>query len=507
MLSLKTLLKDTAVYGISSMLGRLLNWLLTYVYVRVLLQEEMGQMSNLYAWVAVLMALITYGMETTFFRFVNKSDRPREVYATALMIVGVNALVFVLLFTYYLDPIICFLGYESLGEQSTLMLKVLGGIIALDAFCAIPLAYLRYAQRPWRFMLVRISFVLFTIVATLGLFYLSPLIGSSPLWLHSLREKALLSIFGINLLASILQFVMLIPTFGFARWSIDRHLIRQMLSYASPILFLGLIGVFNTQIDKIIFPLLFADPSQGQVQLGIYSACYKIAVIMLLFTQAFRYAYDPFVFAKAKEGEQVAKGAYAQSMKYYVYFALCIFLAVLSLMDILKYFVTPEYYDGLLAVPLVMFGQLMFGVYFNLSLWYKLTDKTIWGTLLSLIGTVVLLLWIVLGASSLGFMACAWGLVCSNVLMVLLSYLLGQRYYPISYPLKHIGLFTLLAIVLGIIQMYLGDIYAEESLYIRLSLKLLIFITFVVLLACVEFPLGSIKMRLCSKLSKRINEL
>lgn len=505
MAGLKSLVKDTAVYGLSSMVGRFLNWLLTYVYVRVLSQGEMGQMTNLYAWVAVLLVLITFGMETTFFRFINKSDKPREVYGTALGFVALNALVFLGGAIYFAQDIALLLGYntaEALGT-ATYTLKILSFIIALDAVASIPLAYLRYAQRPWRFMFVKMSFVAFTIVATLGLFYILPKLSPSiaeGLGLES--SNALVIIFGINLLGAILQLLMLCPTLRYARLRLDTYLLKEMLRYASPILLLGLVGAFNNQIDKILFPLLYEDPTIGKAQLGIYSACYKIAVIMVLFTQAFRYAYDPFVFAKVKEGETAAKAAYAQSMKYYIYFTLFIFLGVVSTLDVLKFFVTPDYYTGLPAVPIIMLGQLMFGVYFNLSVWYKVTDHTHWGAILSIIGTVVLVLWIVLGVKSLGFMACAWGLLCSNALVMLISYWLGQRYYPINYPLRRIAFFTLLALSIWGVEWAWDQLYTGDKLLIQVGTKLALYAIFVGALAYKELPWAELKQRL-PKSSKR----
>ena len=212
-------------------------------------------------------------------------------------------------------------------------------------------------------------------------------------------------------MANIIQLILLTPELGESGRKFDFPLLKEMLHYSWPILLLGLVGAFSNQADKILFPMLFSDPVEGDTQLGIYGACYKLAVIMVLFTQAFRYAYDPFVFAKEKEGGDVAKSAYAQSMRYYVIFTLFIFLGVMSTLDVLKYFIDGAYFAGLPAVPLVMIGQLMFGVYFNLSLWYKLTDRTLWGAILSIVGSVVAVLFIVLYAEEWGFMACAWASV------------------------------------------------------------------------------------------------
>ena len=231
--------------------------------------------------------------------------------------------------------------------------------------------------------------------------------------------------------------------------------------------------------------MLFSDPVEGDTQLGIYGACYKLAVIMVLFTQAFRYAYDPFVFAKVKEGGDVAKSAYAQSMRYYVIFTLFIFLGVMSTLDVLKYFIDGAYFAGLPAVPLVMIGQLMFGVYFNLSLWYKLTDRTLWGAILSIVGSVVAVLFIVLYAEEWGFMACAWASVVSNGVIMLASYFLGQKYYPIRYPLKAIAGYSLLTAVLYAIEQVIAT-YAHLGQFASIALNLCLLLIFVLVVLKIE---------------------
>lgn len=472
MSTLRSLVKDTAIYGLSSMFGRFLNWLLTYVYARVLMPEEMGQMTQLYSWTAVLLVLLTYGMETTFFRYVNKSERPMLVYGTSLIMVGASSLIFALAGLLGLSQISEWLGFS--GEAGQLLVGALIIISALDAFCAIPLGYLRYAQRPWLFMAVRMGFVLFTIAATLCAFYLLPesLVG---------QTDKLAIILGINVLGCVLQLLMLLPSLGKAEWRFDARLSKEMLVYAMPILLLGLVGIFNTQADKLIFPRLLPTMEEGNIQLGIYATCYKIAVIMVLFTQAFRYAYDPFVFAQAKEGGEKAKEAYALSMRYYLLFTLFIFLGVMSTMSLLKHFITPAYYAGLPAVPLVMLGQLMFGIYFNLSLWYKLTDRTYWGAILSVLGAASSVLWIVLGAESMGFMACAWASLGSNALIMLISYMLGQRYYPINYPLKAMLGYSALALGLwGAEEAFAQALQPSEELALSFNLAMLALFTLVV---------------------------
>ena len=487
--TLTSLIKDTAVYGLSSMFGRFLNWLLTFVYVRVLLPEEFGQMTNLYAWTAILMILLTYGMETAFFRFANKHEQPADVYTTTLWSLGISSLLFVLLGWMFLDPLAASL---HVAEHKDL-LSCLLIIVASDAFMAIPLGYLRYEQRPWWFMTVRMSFVFSTIILTLFAFYGVPALSEYVPLLSELqpRAHALQYIFGINLVSNGLQFILLLPTLRKATGHFDASLLREMLRYALPMLLLGLAGNFNNQADKILFPLLFDDPHYANGQLGIYGACYKLAVVMVLFTQAFRYAYDPFIFAEKKKGEEAARRAYSSSMTYYVLFTLFIFLAVMSYIDVLKLLIAPAYYPGLTVVPWIMAGQLMFGVYFNLSLWYKVTDRTHWGAILSIVGCALTVLLIVLLAPRYGFMACAWASVVANGGVMLISYTLGQHYYPVSYDLRRLALYTLLTIILYGMQWGIANALPEAPL-LRMLFNTLLLLIFLGIVYRYEVPKGTL---------------
>ena len=487
--TLTSLIKDTAVYGLSSMFGRFLNWLLTFVYVRVLLTEEFGQMTNLYAWTAILMILLTYGMETAFFRFANKHEQPADVYTTTLWSLGISSLLFVLLGWMFLDPLAASL---HVAEHKDL-LSCLIIIVASDAFMAIPLGYLRYEQRPWWFMTVRMSFVFSTIILTLFAFYGVPALSEYVPLLSELqpRAHALQYIFGINLVSNGLQFLLLLPTLRKATGHFDASLLGAMLRYALPMLLLGLAGNFNNQADKILFPLLFDDPHYANGQLGIYGACYKLAVVMVLFTQAFRYAYDPFIFAEKKKGEEAARRAYSSSMTYYVLFTLFIFLAVMSYIDGLKLLIAPAYYPGLTVVPWIMAGQLMFGVYFNLSLWYKVTDRTHWGAILSIVGCALTVLLIVLLAPRYGFMACAWASVVANGGVMLISYTLGQHYYPVSYDLRRLALYTLLTIILYGMQWGIANALPEATL-LRMLFNTLLLLIFLGIVYRYEVPKGTL---------------
>ncbi len=483
---IKSLAKDTLVYGLSTISVRLLNWLLTFVYVRALPSTaDFGIMTNLYAWVAIVMILLTYGMETGFFRFINKSEQPRVVYSTALWSLGTTSTLFVVLGLLFIGPLSAALGYPSHREYVGMLVV----IVALDAFMTMPLAYLRYAKKPWRFMQVRLSFILLSIVFTLlALFGLPWLYERSPesvSWLYR-PGRELYFIFAINLLCNVIQLAMLSPYFRRAGRAFDPQLLRQMLKYSWPLLLLGIAGSFNNQADKILFPLMFDDPAEGRAQLGIYGACYKLAVIMVMFTQAFRYAYDPFVFSKTNAPEEESKAAYADAMKYYIISGCFIFLGVMAYMDLLKLFLSPAYYAGLKVVPLVMIGQLMFGIYSNLSLWYKVSDKTLWGAIFAFSACTITVLIIVLGTRHYGFMACAYASLISNGLVMLASYLIGSHYYPVPYHLRNALVYALVSALLFAL-IYAMEQYLQVGLGLRLLLNSVVLIIFAVLSYKLDF--------------------
>lgn len=493
---MKSLLKDTMVYGISTVLGKFLNWMLTFLYARVLLIPQFGSMSNIYAWTAILMIVLTYGMETGFFRFVNKSEEPRKVYSTALWSLGITSFLFLLLIWMLLPKISVFL---QIGDHSEYVF-VMAIVVALDAFMSIPLAYLRYACRPWRFFFVRMTFIGITVLSTFVLFVVVPYIFPTTVcegsFLHI--DNRLSLVFYINLGANIVQLLMLMPEIRKAGLHFDKSILKKMLSYSLPILLLGLAGSFNNQADKILFPKMFQDISHGNYLLGIYSACYKLALVMVLFTQAFRYAYDPFIFAQTKNDPDSSKKGYSISMKYYIISTLLIFMGIMTSMDFLKYFVPSSYYDGLVVVPYVMAGQMMFGIYFNLAVWYKVTDRTVWGAVLSLVGCSITSLIIYLFAFRYGFMACALASVVSNAVIMVLSYVLGQHYYKIDYQLPLIAKYVVLTFVAYMLQFF-SDRYIGGVVSIVFKWLILLLYICVILFMEIKYD-GSMKI-LLSKIS------
>ena len=442
---MKRLAKDTAIYGLSSIVGRVLNWMLVPVYTRVLESPaEYGIVTNIYGYTALFLVVLTYGMETGFFRFVNGKEEkaPALVYGSALYSVACTSLLFIAGVWFFLSPLSAAAGYEARPEY----LGMMACIVAVDAFCCLPFAWLRYADRPLRFATVKLMSILANIL--LNIFFLIGCPAISAFrpeltgWFYR-PDYGVGYILAANLFATALTFAVLLPEIvpGF-RAGFDLRRLRMMLRYSFPILLLGIAGILNQTVDKILFPLLFDDVACARAQLGIYGACFKIAVVMVMFTQAFRYAYEPFVFAKNKAGDN--RDACAAATKYFIFFSLLIFLAVMFYLDMLKYFVDGRYFSGLSVVPIVMLGELFFGVYYNLSVWYKLTDRTHWGAWFSAAGCLLTIAVILGFAPRYGFIACAWASFASNLLMMLLSYFIGQRRYPVRYDLR--AVFTAAAV-------------------------------------------------------------
>ena len=459
-IQMKILAKETAIYGVSSIVGKFLNWMLVPLYTYVLQQQsDYGIVTNLYAWTALLLVVLTYGMETGFFRFVNKeSENPQTVYSTSLITLFTTSLLFAVACVVWQTPIANALGYPTHSE----FIALLGITVAIDAFASIPFAYLRYRKRPLQFAALKLLFVFLNIALNLFFLVLCPkiqdwsIIGS---WYDP--SYGVGYVFVANILATAIQTVCLLPAVlkGFkgskgskgSKGIFSWGLLKQMLKYSLPLLVLGVCGIMNQTLDRILFPF-FYEGADAQTQLGIYGACFKVAMVMMMFTQAFRYAYEPFVFAKHKDRESVA--AYADAMKYYIIFSYMILLGMIFYLDLLKFIIAPSYWEGLKVVPVVLWTYIFQGVYFNLSFWYKLTDKTQWGAYFSLIGVVITFGLQAVFVPRIGYMASAASSTVCYLVIMLLSYIIGRRHLEIPYDLRRIGIYT--GIVIAILAGYYG---------------------------------------------------
>lgn len=479
---MKSLAKDTALYGLSSIVGRFLNWCLVPLYVRTMPETDMGIHSNLYGYVAFLLVFLTYGMETGFFRFINKEDeKSRTVYSTTLFSIGSTSLLFIISCLVFLTPISNALGYQSHPEYILIMAITVG----IDAFLTIPFAMLRQKKMAARFAALKLIVIFITILLNIFFLVICPAIYKSAPSLIDWFYKPNLGVgyvFISNLLATIINFVLMLPYLTGFKYKIDLGLLKRMLQYSFPLLILSIAGILNQTVDKMLYPLLFEDKTEALRQLGIYGACFKMALIMNMFTQAFRFAYEPFVFAK-KDTDDTS--TYAEAMKYFIIFSLIIFLGVMFYMDVLKYFLTPKYFEGLIVVPIVMIGYIFFGIYFNLSFWYKLADKTYYGAVFSSIGCIITIIIVVVFVPIYGYIASAWASLICNAIMMLLSYFVGQKYCPIEYNLKKIFFYFGLAAVLYIA----GILLPIENTALRLFIRTILLVIFLLIVIKKDLPL------------------
>lgn len=446
MANLKSLLKDTAIYGISSIAARFINYLLVPIetYAWAAGGGQFGVITNVYSYIGLLIILLTFGMETTFFRYANKEgEDARMVYSTSLRIVGAVALVFAAIVIAFLEPIATAMGY---GDHPWYV-GAMAICVAIDAWSCIMFDYLRYRHRPWKFMLLKVANILINVTIVCLFLLVLPALGIRVPGLYEADGTPDVGIvFYSNLACSAITLLLLGKEMRGVGYGFDRALCRRMLSYAWPMLILGLAGQLNQNASTLLFPYFYdGSLADAKAQLGIYGACIKIAMVMVIITQAFRFAYEPFVFGN-KDADK--KQTYAKVMKYYVIFTLLAYLCVIGYMDILRYVVAPSYWEGLRVVPIVMAAEIMFGIYFNLSFWYKLTDRTIWGAWFSGLGAVVLITIDIIFIPRFSYWACAWAGFAAYGVSMVASYVFGQKYYPINYPVRDILFYVVVAVVL-----------------------------------------------------------
>ena len=470
---LANIFKDTAIYGMSSIIGRFLNYLLVPLYTAQLSAASGGYgiITNIYAYVALILVLLTFGMETTYFRFTNKTSTHSEtVYGTTLITIGSISLLFAVLVLLLLSPISQLMGYGDHPEY----VGVMAVTVAIDAFLCIPFAHLRQQKKAIKF-------------ASLKLLNIAVSILLNVIYFYFMDGKDVGYAFYINLVCTVMLAVCLLTEYTGFRWVLDRKLLRTMLSYSWPILILGIAGILNQTADKMLFPYIYKGTDM-QAQLGIYGACSKIAMIMAMITQAFRFAYEPIVFAGVKDKDQ--HEMYGKAMKFFIIFTLLAFLMVMAYMDILKHIIGADYWTGLRVVPIVMAAEIMMGIYFNLSFWYKVIDKTIWGAVFSGIGCAVLLLVNIIFVPKYGFMACAWGGFAGYGVAMIASYVVGQKYYPINYPLKDIAVYVFIAAFLTAL-MYLHEQRFHLGLA-SLAFNTMCVVLFVAFIVRRDLPLSSL---------------
>ena len=486
--NLKSLAKDTAIYGLSSIIARFINYLLVPIQTARFAASggEYGVITNIYAYVSILVILLTFGMETTFFRFMNRENEdPEKVYSTTLRMLATTSLFSIVLVLLLLQPIAGLAGYADNPEYVAVMYVT----VAIDAFMCIPFAYLRYQHKPLKYAMLKIVNILLNITLNLLYLIILPALKLNPFGIYD--EQFTLDVafvFYINLTCTVVSLMLLWKELRGFRFGFDKDVCKRMLTYTWPLLIMGVAGQLNQAASQILFPYFFDGSRQeARAQLGIYGACIKIAMIMVMITQAFRLAYEPLVFGNSKDKNN--REYYAKAMKFYLIFTLLAFLTVMGYLDLLKFIIGESYWEGLRVVPIVMAAEIMFGVFFNLSFWYKLTDRTIWGAYFSGIGAVLLVIVDVLFIPSCSYMACAWAGFIAYGVSMLLSYFIGQHYYPIRYPLRDMGIYTLAAALL-----FAAMTYGRQMLPLWTSLVIntVLILAFIAIIIRRDLPLHTL---------------
>jgi len=451
--ALKKLAGETVIYGVPSIVGRLLNWFLTPLYVWMFIPGEYGILSNILAYVAFFQVLLTYGMETSYFRFASRSKEPDKIFSTSMISLSLTSLIFVAVITVFAKEIAGLIHYE--GHENYIIW--MGITLALDTLSTIPFAKLRLQSRPVKFALFKSINISLNIL--LNVFW----IWFCPKFLQTHPDSVIQFVYsdkiGIGyaflayLISSVVTLLLFIPDYKFSKVVFEKNIFIQMLKYGWPILIIGIAGMINLNIDKILIPELLTNTSDPIGELGIYSANGKLAVLMTLFIQAFRFSFEPFLFSHYKD--ENSKLAYANVMKYFVILGLLIFLGVMLYIDILKYFIgssTSGYHQGIKVVPWLLMGNLFLGIFYTQSLWYKLTDQTHYGAAFAILGAVITLIINILFLPLIGYLASGYAFFAASLVMTVVSYIIGQKHFPIKYELIRIGSYFVVALVLFIIS-------------------------------------------------------
>ena len=478
---IKKLFGEIAIYGLSSIIGRLLNYLLVPLYTYVFINPaDYGVVSELYAWVAFLIVILTFGMETAFFKFIQNEGDQKNVFSTAFSaLLSLNSVFFLIILLFYQD-IASLLLYEDHGEY----IVMLGAIVSIDAISALPLAKLRAEEKAKRFSIIQLSSIAVNIILNV-IFLLFLFDYNNP-------EQGVFYIFLANLIASLVKPIFLFKSFTLIR-GIDRSLLKRMLVFSFPLAIAGFAGIINETLDRILLKQMLYNPESpssldyAEAQVGIYSASYKLAMLIAILLQAYRYAAEPFFFSQMKNQDR--NKIYSQIMNVFIAFVCGIFLLVTLNIDIFKYFIQNEtYWVGLQVVPILLMANIFLGIYYNQSIWFKLSGKTKFGAYIALFGASLTVLINILYIPKYGYMACAWATLIVYFTQMVISYILGQRHYPIPYDLRKFIFYISLALALFFLSPYIKVDNFTVNLFIQNSLLLMFVLTAVYIERRVNTP-------------------
>lgn len=477
---IKKLAGETAIYGLGTMLPRFLNYLLVPLYtIYVFTKAEYGQVTLLYSYVAILLVLLTFGMETSFFRYANKSKDAKKVFNTATSSILITAILFLFVVFVFVDDISRLIQYPSNNEY----VLIIAVIIAFDAITALPFAYLRYQNKAVKFSSIRVISVVVTISLNLVFLVAIPnYFGESYKDLPVYRSTNLVTfVFIANLVGSLSTLIMLSAEFKSFNFRIDTLLLKKMLKYGLPILIISLSFMITEVADKILLKYLLPDRAGADSQLGIYAACYKLAIIMMLFIQMFRYAAEPFFFSEADKKD--AKKTYSRVMTLFVAFTWFIFLLVMLYINLFKHFIGEAFWPGLEIVPIILSAKLFLGVFYNLSVWYKLTNNTFYGAIIAVIGGLITILLNVFLIPKYGYIGSAWANFASYFAIMTISYFWGRKFYRVNYAIGKILLYSSIAIAIY----FISSISFGFPLYAHYFFMTFLLIMYVSLVIAIEY--------------------
>jgi len=428
----------------------------------------------MYAYVAFLAVFLTYGMETAFFRFVNLGHNTSKVYSTSVITLFSTSLLFILVMSLFSSDIAIWLRYPSHPEY----VKYFAWIVTLDAFTVIPFAKLRADNKAIRFAIIRLLNILMNVAMNVLFIFVVPWLINNKVLDESMfsyvidnGKVTVSAVFISNLIASVFTVILLLPEYMKVKFEWSAELLKKMLFYSMPVMIAGFAGIINETIDRILIKyLLPADISM--VQLGIYGACYKVAILMTIFIQAFRYAAEPFFFSQAKDKN--APELYSAVMNYFVIAVSFIFLTVMMYIDVVMLFVGEKFREGAKVVPVLLMANLFLGIYYNLSIWYKITNRTIYGAYISIIGAIITLVLNFLLIPLMGYMGAAWATFICYLSMMIISYYTGQKYYPVNYNFKKLLFYIGLAVLFYLISLLFQSL-SKPVMYTINSVLLIIF--------------------------------
>ena len=470
---IKKLASQTAIYGISSIFGRFLNYLLVPLYTYYFSAAEYGVVSEFYAYAGFFSVFLLFGFETGYFRFRDKAHTGRDIaYSTALIFVVLADLIFFLVILFINTKLSAALNYANRPEY----VLCFALILTLDAIASIPFARLRAEDKAFRFAGIKITEILITVLLSLFFIIYCPKIytNNPQSWIAIIYDPAIGIgyIFIANLIASLFKFFLLTPQLAGLTWGFDRALFGKMIRYSLPMVVIGFAGIINEMLDRVLLKYLLPyDLQTNMKMLGIYSACYKLSILMSLFIQAFRYAAEPFFFAYSDKSD--ARSIYAKVLKFFVIFCVFIFLLVTLFIDFIKYFLGEEFRAGLEVVPILLMANLCLGIYVNLSIWYKLSDRTMMGAFVSLTGaalTIVLNVWWI---PEFGYVGSAWATLVCYASMAIASYLLGQHYYTVAYDVKSVLAYITLGVDLYVVKQHIPVTAGWQSWLLSIELMTL----------------------------------